>query len=144
MGEVKSRNDSFIFNFVIGDLEPESECIFHFDLIRGGQNQTSTTSLSIGGPIYGQPPDEEVRRELGGFGRLCQGEFHDEICQHLSFDRCSWLVPNIELTQLYGPFYQSSRGLWFMQYLLHWVLCRNLDGVCLEVWSKSSGSGQQC
>ena len=23
-----------------------------------------------------------------------------------------------------------------MQYLLHWVYCRNLDGVSLEVWSK--------
>ena len=28
-----------------------------------------------------------------------------------------------------------------MQYLLHWVFCRNLDGVSLEVGSKSSGGG---
>ena len=27
-----------------------------------------------------------------------------------------------------------------MQYLFHWVFCQNLDGVSLEVWSKSSGS----
>ena len=70
-------NDSFIFGFVIGGLEPESECIFHVDPMQGGQNQTYTASLSIDGPIHGQPPDEEVRRELGGFGRLCRGEFHD-------------------------------------------------------------------
>ena len=31
-----------------------------------------------------------------------------------------------------------------MQYLLHWVFYGNLDGVSLEVWSKSSGSGHQC
>ena len=97
MGEVKLDNDSFIFGFVIGGLEPESECIFHVDPIRGGQNQTCTASLSIGGPIYKKPLDGEVGRELGGFGRLCCGEFRDEIYQHLSFDRCSWLVPNGEL-----------------------------------------------
>ena len=101
-------NDKFIFEFVIGGLEPESECIFNVDLIRGGQNQPCTASLSIGGPIYRQPSDGEVGRELGGFGRLCRGEFHDEICQNLSFDYHSWLVPNVELTKLYGPFYQSS------------------------------------
>ena len=144
MGEVKSGNDSFIFGFVIGGLEPDSECIFHVDPIRGGQNQIGTSSLSIGGPIYGQPPDGEVGRELGGFNRLYRGEFHDEIRQHLSFDRCSWLVPNVELTQLYSPFYQSSSGFWFMQYLLHWMFCQNLDGVSLEVWSKSSGGVHQC
>ena len=105
MGEVKLGNDSFIFGFVIGGMEPKSECIFHVDPIRGGQNQPCTASLSVGGPIYGQPPDGEAKRELSGFGRLCRGEFHDEICQNLSFDRCSWLVPNFELTQLYGPFY---------------------------------------
>ena len=108
MGEVKPDNDSFIFGFVIEGLEPESECIFHVDPIWGGQNQPCIASLSVGDPIYGQPPDGEVGRELGGFGRLCQGEFHDEICQNLFFDRCSWLVPNVEFTQLYGPFYQSS------------------------------------
>ena len=98
MGKVKPDNDSFIFDFVIGGLEPESECIFQVDPIRGGQNQTCTVSLSIGGPIYGQPPDGEVGRERGGFSRLYRGEFHDEICQNLSFDRCSWLVPNFKLT----------------------------------------------
>ena len=108
MGEVKSGNDSFILCFVIGGLEPDSECIFHVDPIRGGQNQISTSSLSIGGPIYEQPLDGEVGRELGGFNRLYRGEFHDEIRQHLSFDRCSRLVPNVEFTQLYSPFYQSS------------------------------------
>ena len=108
MGEVKPNDDDLIFSFVIGGLELESECIFHVDPIRGGKNQPCTASLSMGGPIYGQPPDEEVGRELGGFGRLCRGEFHDEIFQNLSFNRCSWLVPNVELTQLYGPFYQSS------------------------------------
>ena len=71
MGEVKHVNDSFIFGFVIGGLEPESECIFHVVPIRGGQNQPYVASLSIGGPIYGQPLDGEVGRELGGFGRLC-------------------------------------------------------------------------
>ena len=98
MGEVKSRNDIFVFGFVIGGLEPKSECIFHVDSILGGHNQPCTSSLSIDGPIYGQPPEGEVRRELGGFGRFYRGEFNDEICQHLPFDRCSWLVPNIELT----------------------------------------------
>ena len=71
MGEVKPDNDSFIFGFVIGGLELEYECIFHVDPIWGGQNQPCTTSLSIGGPIYGQPSDGVVGRELGGFGRLC-------------------------------------------------------------------------
>ena len=33
MGEVKSNNDNFIFNFIVGDLELESECIFHVDPI---------------------------------------------------------------------------------------------------------------
>ena len=89
MGEVKPRNDNFILGFIIGGLEPESECIFHVNPIQGGQNQTYTTSLSIGGPIYGQPLDGEVGRKLGGFNRLCRGEFHDEIIQHLSFDHCS-------------------------------------------------------
>ena len=79
MGEVKPDNDSFIFGFVIGGLEPESDCIFHADPIQGGQNQPCTASLSVGDPIYGQPPDGEVERELGGFGRLYRGEFHDEI-----------------------------------------------------------------
>ena len=51
-----------------------------------GQNQTCTASLNIGDPIYGQPLDGEVECELGGFGKLYRGEFHDEICQHLSFD----------------------------------------------------------
>ena len=108
MGEVKPDNDSFIFDFVVGGMEPEFECIFHVDPIRGGQNQVCSASLSIGGPVYRQPSYGEVERELGGFSRLCRGEFHDEICQHLSFDRCSWLIPNVELTQLYGLFYQSS------------------------------------
>ena len=31
-----------------------------------------------------------------------------------------------------------------MQYLFHWVFCRNLDGVSLEVLSKSPGGGHQC
>ena len=34
MGKVKPDNDSFIFGFVIGVLEPESKCIFHVDPIR--------------------------------------------------------------------------------------------------------------
>ena len=144
MGKVKPGNDSFTFDFVIGGLEPESECIFHVDPIQGGQNQPCTTSLSIGCPIYRQPPDGEIGRELGGLGKLGQGEFHDEICQKLSFDRCSWLLPNIKLTQLYGPFYQSSSGFWFMQYLYHWVFCQNLDHVSLEVWSNCSYNDHQC
>ena len=143
MGEVKSSNDIFIIGFIIGGLESESECIFHVDPIRGGQNQACSTSVGIGGPIHGQPPDGEVGCELGGFGRLCRGEFHDEIFQNLPFDRCSWLVPNFELTQLYGPFHQSSRDFWFMQYLLHRVFCWNFDGVGLEVWPKYGG-GHQC
>ena len=98
MGEVKSSNDSFVFGFIIGGLKPESKCIFHVNPIRGGQDQPCTTSLSFGGPIYGQPLDGEVRYELGGFGRLCRGEFHEKICQNLSFDRCSWLITNVELT----------------------------------------------
>ena len=87
MGEVKPDNDNLIFGSVIGGMEPESECIFHCDSIRGGQNQTCIASLGISGPIYGQPLDGEVGRELGNFGRLCRGEFHDEICQHFPFDR---------------------------------------------------------
>ena len=98
MGEVKLGNDNFIFGFDIGGLEPESECIFHVESIWGGQNQPCTTSLSIGSSIYGQPPDREVGGELGRFSRLCRGEFHDEICQHLSFDHYSYLIPNVELT----------------------------------------------
>ena len=31
-----------------------------------------------------------------------------------------------------------------MHYLLLWVLCQNIDGVSLEVWSKASGGGHQC
>ena len=50
MGEVKSNNDSFIFDFIVGDLELESECIFHVDPIRGGQNQPYSASMGIGGP----------------------------------------------------------------------------------------------
>ena len=105
MGEVKTGNDSFIFGFVIGGLEPESEGIFHVNPIRRGHNQPCTASLSIGGPIYGQPLNGEDGYELGDLCRLYRGEFHDEICQNLSFDCYSWLVPNVELTQLYGPFY---------------------------------------
>ena len=96
MGEIKPDNDNFIFGFIIGGMEPKSECIFHANPIWGGQNQPCTASLSIGVPIYGQSPDGEVGRELGGFGRLCRGEFHDEIYKNLSFNRCSWLVPNVE------------------------------------------------
>ena len=51
VGEVKPDNDSFIFDFAIGGLEPKSECIFHVDPIRGGQNQPCTAALSIGSPI---------------------------------------------------------------------------------------------
>ena len=36
------------------------------------------------------------------------GEFHDQIYQNLPFDRCPWLVSDVELTELYGPFHQSS------------------------------------
>ena len=97
--------------------------------------------MGIGGPIYEQPPDREVGCELGGFSGLCRGEFHDEIYQNLPFDRCSWLVPNVELTKLYSLFHQSSKGFWFVQYLLHWVFCWNFDSVGLEVQPKSSGSG---
>ena len=28
----------------------------------------------------------------------------------MPFDRCPWLVSDVELTELYGPFYQSSRA----------------------------------
>ena len=79
MGEVKPGNDNFMFGFVIGGLELESECISHVNPIRGGLNQTYTASLSIDGPIYGQPSDGEVGRELDGFGRLYRGKFYDEI-----------------------------------------------------------------
>ena len=89
-------------------MESKSKCIFHVDPIRGGQNQPCSAFVGISGPIYGQPLDGEVGCELGGFGKLYRGEFHDEIYQNLSFNRCSWLVPNVELTQLYGPFHQSS------------------------------------
>ena len=95
-------------------------------------------------PIYGQSPDGEVGRELGSFRGLYRGEFHDEVCQNLPFDRCSWLVPNVELTQLYDPFHQSSKGFWFVQYLLHRVFCWNFDSVGLKVQLKSSGGGDQC
>ena len=81
MGEVKTGNDSFIFGFVIGGLEPESEGIFHVNPIRRGHNQPCTASLSIGGPIYGQPLNGEDGYELGDLCRLYRGEFHDEICQ---------------------------------------------------------------
>ena len=144
MGEVKSSNDGFILNFVVGGLESEFEYILHIDPIRGGQNQAYSTSVGIGGPIHGQPPYGEVGCELGGFSRVCRGEFHDEICQNLPFDCCSWLVSNVELTQLYAPFHQSSRGFWFMQYLLHRVFCWNFDIVGLEVWPKSFSGGHQC
>ena len=79
MGEVKSSNDNFIFGFGVGGMESESGCIFHVDPIWGGQNQACSTSVGIGGPIHEQPPDREVGCELGGFNRLCRGEFHDEI-----------------------------------------------------------------
>ena len=46
----------------------------------------------------------------GSYCRLCWGEFHDEICQDLPFYHCPWFVPDVELTQLYSPHYQPSRG----------------------------------
>ena len=64
----------------------------------------------LAAPYTDKSQDGEVGRELGGFRGLYRGEFHDGVCQNLPFDRCSWLVPNVELTQLYGLFHQSSRG----------------------------------
>ena len=41
-------------------------------------------------------------------------------------------------------FTSLHRGFWFVQYLLHRVLCWNFDSVGLEVRPKSSGGGYQC
>ena len=81
---------------------------------------------------------------VGRFQWAHRGELHVEICQNLSFDRCSWLVPNVELARLYGPFHQSSKGFWFVQYLLHRVFYWNFDSLGLEVRPKSYGDGHQC
>ena len=109
MGKINPDYDSFVLHFVIGGLKSESECVFNVNPVRGGQNQTRTASLGIGGPIYRQPPDGQVGCQLSSFGGLCRGilggKFYDEIYQNLPLDRCPWLVSDVELTELYGPFY---------------------------------------
>ena len=119
MGEVNPSYDNLIFGLVIGGLEAESEGVFHIYSVWRGQDQTCTASLGIDGPVHEKPLDGEVGRQLDSFDRLCWGEFHDEIFQDLPFYRCPWFVSDVELTQLYSPLYQPSRGFWFMQYLLH-------------------------
>ena len=115
VGKIKPGYDSFVLGLFIGGKKSEFECVFHVNPFQGGQNKTRTASLGIGGPIYGQPLDGQVGRQLSSLGGhrrgIWRGEFHDEICQNLPFDRCPWLVYDVELAQLYGPFYQSSRGL---------------------------------
>ena len=138
VGEVKPNYDSFIFGLVIGGLEDKSKGVFHIYLVWRGQDQTCTASLGIGGPVYGQPPDREVGRQLSSFGRLCWGEFHDEIYRDLPFYYCPWFVFDVELTQLYSPLYQSFRGFWFMQYFLHRIFSWDFDGMSLEVRSELS------
>ena len=103
MGEVKPNYDGLILGLVVGGSEPKSERIFDIYSFWRGQNYIGTTLLSIGGPVYGQPPDGEVGRRLSSFGKLCLGEFHDEVCQDLPFYYCFWFVSDVELAQLYGP-----------------------------------------
>ena len=105
VGEVKPNYDSLIFGLVIGGLESEFEGLFHINPFWRGQDQTCTASLGIGGLVHEQPPDREVMRQLGSLGRLCWGEFHDEICQDFPFYCCPWFVSNVELTQLYSSLY---------------------------------------
>ena len=143
MGEVKPCYDRLIFGLIIGGLEAESEGVFHVYPVRGGQDQNCTTSLGIGGPVHGQLLDGEVGRQLCSFDKLCWGEFHDEICQDLPFYHYPWFVPDVELTQLYSSLYQSSTGFWFMQYLLHWILSWDFDGMSLEVRSEFSRGSYQ-
>ena len=80
---------------------------------------------------------------MGSFGRLCRGEFHDEIYQDLPFYCCPWLVYDVKLTQFYSPLYQSSRGFWFVQYLLHRIFSWDFDGMSLEVKLELSGCSYQ-
>ena len=80
VGEVKPSYDNLIFGLVIGGLEAKFEGVFHIYLIWRGQDQTCTASLGIGGLVHEQPPDGEVGSQMGSIGRLCWGEFHDEIC----------------------------------------------------------------
>ena len=81
MGEVESSYDGLVLGLVVGGLEPKSERILDIYSFWRGQNQPGTTPLGIGGPIYGQLPNGEVRLRLSIPGKLCQGEFHDEVCQ---------------------------------------------------------------
>ena len=43
----------------------------------------------------------------------------------------------------YCPLYQSSRGFWFVQYLLHRIFSWDFDGMSLEVRSELSGCSYQ-
>ena len=54
--------------------------------------------------------ESSVERLAKECSALRGGEFYDEICQNLPFDYCPWLVSDVELIELYGPFDQSSRG----------------------------------
>ena len=103
MVKVKPSYDNLIFGLVIGGLEAQSEGVFHIYSVWRGQDHTCTASLSIGSPVHKQPPDGQIGLQLGSFGRLCWGEFHDEICQDLPFYCCPWFVSNVEPTQLYSP-----------------------------------------
>ena len=143
MGEVKPNYDNLIFGLVIGGWEAKSEGVFHIYPVWRGQDQTCTASLGIGGLVHGQASDGEVRRQLGSFGRLYWGEFHDEIYQDLPFYCYPWFVFDVELTQLYSPLYQSSRGFCFMQYLLHRIFSWDFDGMILEVRSELFGCSYQ-
>ena len=73
VGKINPDYDSYVLGLVIGGLKSESECVFHVNPVQGGQNQIRPPSLGIGGPIYGQPSDGQVGRQLSSFNGLCRG-----------------------------------------------------------------------
>ena len=51
-----------------------------------------------------------------------------------------WLVSDVKFTQFNYPLDQSSSGFQLVHGFLEWVVCYNIDYMCLEVMPQLSGS----